>query len=497
MSVKINGITVCVNYSDILAITLPHNLKHFDRIVVITDSQDTKTMDLCNKYPNVELYITDSFYDNGAKFNKGKAMEEGLDYMGREGWICIFDADILMPNNMDLSIVKEGNLYGPRRRIVEDIQGITLDRINIDWTAYPVYPESEFAGYFQLFNGNDIVLKDKKPWYSVDWSHAGGCDSDFQSKWDNNHKIRLDNSCDVLHLGSAGLNWNGRATLYVDGTETRAMQLNLNKQLRMLDERKRVKGFEQEKVKVVTQEEYDYSDLVGVIKHTDIGVVIPNYNYAEYIKEAIDSVLYQTVAPHQIVIVDDHSTDNSVEVINKIIHSVKKYYNNISLLSTDVNSGGGEARNVGIKALEKRIKYVVCLDADDKLEYNYLEICHNEMKSNKADVVYTNAMLFGDYQGILEVPKFNALTFRAKNLVNVSAMFNRELSDGFDKQLRNNFEDYDHWFSMFVKGAKFHKINNTWIHYRKHGETEIVKACKNLLDIKQYFRNKYNGIYLG
>ena len=123
-----------------------------------------------------------------------------------------------------------------------------------------------------------------------------------------------------------------------------------------------------------------------------------------------------------------------------------------------------------------QIEYIVCLDADDKLETNYLEVCRNEIISNQADIVYTNAMLFGDFQGILEVPKFNSLTFRCRNLMNVSAMFRRAKSNGFDKALRNNMEDYEHWFSMFVKGAKIIKTANTWLHYRKHGETEIVKA---------------------
>lgn len=134
-----NSITVCVNYSDILAITLQNNVKHFDRTVVITDSKDIKTQDLCQEYPNVDVYITDAFYANGAKFNKGLAMEQGLDYLGRDGWICIWDADIVMPDNLDLSQCKIGNLYSPHRRIREDIKGITLESIG-DISRYPVYP---------------------------------------------------------------------------------------------------------------------------------------------------------------------------------------------------------------------------------------------------------------------------------------------------------------------------------------------------------------------
>lgn len=488
-----NSITVCVNYSDILAITLPNNAKHFDRTVVITDSQDTQTMDLVNSIPNCELFITDSFYDNGAKFNKGLAMEQGLDYMGRQGWICIWDADIVMPTNLDLSQCKIGNLYSPNRRILENIKGISLSSIG-DISQYPVYPESEFAGYFQYFHADDSVLKEL-PWYGVDWNHAGGCDSDFQRKWDNNHKIRLNTH--VLHLGAPGVNWNGRATDLVDGTRTQEMDNNWRKQQQMMNKRKLSHSYEDEKVKPIVEELQDYSYLKEKTILKDVGVVIPNYNYAEFIREAIDSVLEQTMLPAQIVIVDDCSTDHSVKIITKHIENIQNYYPDIMLRTTPINSGGGEARNIGINNMPKEIRYIVCLDADDKLPTNYLEVCHHEIVSNDMDIVYTNALLFGDFEGVLEVPKFNALTFRCKNLINVTAMFKRDLSDGFDKDLRNNMEDYEHWFSMFAKGARIMKTEHTWIHYRKHGETEIVKACKRMLDIKAYMRKKYPNLYLG
>jgi len=75
-----------------------------------------------------------------------------------------------------------------------------------------------------------------------------------------------------------------------------------------------------------------------------VSVIIPTYNCARYIPEAIESVLNQTYKDFEIIVVDDGSTDNTKEVLNRyIIENLIKYiYQN--------NQGPGAARNTGIKA---------------------------------------------------------------------------------------------------------------------------------------------------
>ena len=88
------ALTVSVNYADLLDITLRQNVQHFEEVVVVTDSKDKATKDVCESVPKVKVYSTDVFYAKGATFNKGAAVEEAFDFMGRHGWICILDADI-------------------------------------------------------------------------------------------------------------------------------------------------------------------------------------------------------------------------------------------------------------------------------------------------------------------------------------------------------------------------------------------------------------------
>lgn len=212
-----NSITVCVEYDDFLQITLPRNLRHFTDTLVVTSPEDQKTQAL-TKYLGCKCLVTDVFYRDGASFNKGAAMEEGFDYLGREGWICVWDADIVMP--VEWSFNRNPScLYSPARRILEDP---TLFTDDLDWkTLRNSTNINEFAGYFQLFHSS--ALK-KLPWYGTDWTHAGGCDSDFEQKFSMGNKCRT--SFDVLHLGPEGIeylntrigaDWSGRVTRRIDG----------------------------------------------------------------------------------------------------------------------------------------------------------------------------------------------------------------------------------------------------------------------------------------
>ena len=93
---KIEAVTVCVNYSDFLAHTLPHNKNHFNKIVIVTDTKDIDTKKVCDFY-NVMCVQTDVFYENGNKINKGKGINEGLKHLDMDGWVVHLDADIYLP----------------------------------------------------------------------------------------------------------------------------------------------------------------------------------------------------------------------------------------------------------------------------------------------------------------------------------------------------------------------------------------------------------------
>lgn len=90
-----------------------------------------------------------------------------------------------------------------------------------------------------------------------------------------------------------------------------------------------------------------------------VSVIIPMYNVENYIEECINSVQNQSLKDIEIVVVDDMSTDGSLQIIKKIAQDDVR----IHILSTNKNSGAGFARNLGIKAANG--EYCIFMDADD------------------------------------------------------------------------------------------------------------------------------------
>jgi len=204
-----NALTVSVNYDDLLAITLPRMAAVFDRVCVVTDLHDYDTLLIAESHDNVFAHQTDAFTRNGATFNKGLAQEEGLDILGRRGWICCIDSDILLPKSIHFGDLEPGCLYGAKRRLCDEPQ-----RWMEPWDQWPIILDSELGGFLHVFHADDKVLK-RQPWYGIDWRHAGGCDSQFEARWPRNRKVRL--PLEVLHLGPLKLNWWGRQSARMDG----------------------------------------------------------------------------------------------------------------------------------------------------------------------------------------------------------------------------------------------------------------------------------------
>lgn len=212
---SIRAILTCVDFGDILAVTLPYNRHHFEEVMVVTTPTDLETLAVA-KACNARVVTTDSFYDDGAEFNKWKALEEGLDAFGRHGLMCIMDADIMWPKKpVDTSLFENGCLYTPQRRMWYDTSQFAYATEEKNWKRVELANEPQWAGYTQIFHADDSHLP-PAPWHELNWKHAGGADSAFQDLWPQECKRRP--SWNVLHLGVAGLNWCGRSTPRLDGS---------------------------------------------------------------------------------------------------------------------------------------------------------------------------------------------------------------------------------------------------------------------------------------
>ncbi len=108
-----------------------------------------------------------------------------------------------------------------------------------------------------------------------------------------------------------------------------------------------------------------------------VSVIIPNFNRAAIIGETIENMLSQTLPPHEVIIVDDGSTDDSIDVI-------RKYGNKVILIQQE-NAGPGAARNAGLKGATG--EFIQFMDSDDLASLNKLEVQSKTLVANNADIV--------------------------------------------------------------------------------------------------------------
>ena len=119
----------------------------------------------------------------------------------------------------------------------------------------------------------------------------------------------------------------------------------------------------------------------------NVDVIVPNYNKSKYIEEAINSVINQTYKNWFLYIIDDNSSDNSLEKINKYSD-----LRNVKVITLKKNKGPAFARNYGMRI--SKSKYISFLDADDGWDKKKLEKQINFMEEKKLKFTYTDYVQF-------------------------------------------------------------------------------------------------------
>jgi glycosyltransferase involved in cell wall biosynthesis len=139
-----------------------------------------------------------------------------------------------------------------------------------------------------------------------------------------------------------------------------------------------------------------------------LSLIIPNYNNEEYLEDCIESVVSQTRKPDEVIIVDDASTDNSINIIKKF----ERKYDFIKLIKNKKNRGVVYSRNKAIKLAKG--KYITTLDSDDfyynknKLEKE-MDIIREHKKMGKDVIAFSNIVLVDKNKNYLKKFKENKI----------------------------------------------------------------------------------------
>lgn len=235
------------------------------------------------------------------------------------------------------------------------------------------------------------------------------------------------------------------------------------------------------------------------MRRNDTAVLMPNYNYGKYISDSLAGIANQTVKPTEIVIVDDGSSDDSVEQICKLIDAVPDVYNCTGdytgilgdipcrFIANKENKGPSHARNTGLKYIlnNHRYKVVALCDSDD---------VYHPTKIEESIKVFEHiphcGLVYSDYSTLNTMTGEEAIEYKEpfdyhkllyNNIVSTNSVV---LCDAikavgmYDESLRVA-EDYDLWLRIAEKYLLYH-IAEPLFTYKVTGEGATFSVDKTV-----------------
>ncbi len=206
-----------------------------------------------------------------------------------------------------------------------------------------------------------------------------------------------------------------------------------------------------------------------------VSIIVPCYNQAQYLDEALQSVLEQTYINWECIVVNDGSPDNTEEVAKVWIEKDKRF----KYLFQE-NGGLSSARNFGITHASG--EYILPLDADDKIAANYVALAIDTFQQDASlKVVYCKAEKFGVETGTWKLAHFSLYNLSQKNMIFCSALFRKkdwELVGGYDVNMIYGWEDWEFWISLLKNGGNVKLLNEVGFYYRVNTNSMLKKIDK-------------------
>ncbi len=246
------------------------------------------------------------------------------------------------------------------------------------------------------------------------------------------------------------------------------------------------------------------SDLYAVIKERDkalaelehgkpgVSIIIPCFEQSEYLPEALDSIDAQTVAPVEVLVIDDGSNmDEAVRIAN-LCGKHRCRYIRIT------NRGLPNARNTGL--MLAKCKWVLFLDADDWLREDFIHKTLHEGEMTGADVVLTGIQEHGPHRHGTYQPGFDRhwtdvtveLLLNDYNRFYYASLFRRNTlreAGGYNGLMAGpygkggGYEDWDLTIDLMKRGVKYAGVEEPLFQYRTRSDGMLAAAERNRAEL--------------
>lgn len=219
-----------------------------------------------------------------------------------------------------------------------------------------------------------------------------------------------------------------------------------------------------------------------------ISIVMPAYNCEKIIAESIDSVIRQTYQNWELLVLDDGSKDNTLQIINEF--TVKD--SRIKSLPNEANKGVSATRNRGIELAQGN--WIAFLDSDDMWEPSKLEKQMKIAKEKSSEFLFTGASYINEegdpYKGIFEVPeKVTYKKLRNQNVISCSSvLIKKKYFKNIKMEKDEMHEDYAVWLRVLKLGVTAHGVNEPLLIYRISKNSKSGNKLKTVKMTYKVFR---------
>lgn len=226
-----------------------------------------------------------------------------------------------------------------------------------------------------------------------------------------------------------------------------------------------------------------------------VSVIVPCFNYAQYLPEAIESLVQQTFQDFEVIVINDGSTDRTA----KVAESLKETRSGLEILIINQQHNGvAVARNVGMA--HARGQFILPLDADDKLHPAALEKMVRVLRGNPdVGIVYSWVQDFGDSEKLW---KHQDYSFEAlKNggcFISCSSLFRKkawEATGGYNPNMKRGWEDLEFWINCGKHGFHGKLIPEPLLFWRRHPGARTELTEDSLEDLMEQIREIHSDLY--
>jgi len=224
-----------------------------------------------------------------------------------------------------------------------------------------------------------------------------------------------------------------------------------------------------------------------------VSVIVPAYNQAEYLPDALASVLNQTYSNWECIIVNDGSSDHTSQVAEEWCRKDHRF-RFISLQ----NGGVSNARNTAISIASGF--YILPLDGDDKISDNYIDELVKIMNERPdVKVCYGQGEKFGIVSGVWNVAEYSLENLILSNMIHCSGLFRKTDFDavgGYDIKMHDGLEDWEFWINLLKNGGKVVKSDAARFYYRVKDVSRMTKISRGQrYRLLAYIYYKHSELY--